>query len=78
LPKLEKTVFELERKLRLANSTLMNIPRAMPDNTNKLKNSRGNQMNDEESHGLIEEEKENLVAEMDFEVSFLFKFCKKN
>ena len=69
MPKLEKTVAELERRLRLANSTLNCLPRSFQDKSKKPNVKDKNLPIDEESHALInEEEKENLVAQMDFEV----------
>lgn len=69
MPKLEKTVAELERRLRLANSTLNSIPK-LNENTKSLNSKRKEKTPiDEESRGLMEEEeKQNLIAEMDFEV----------
>ena len=76
MPKLEKTVADLERRLRLANSTLNNVPMGgtrRKENLKKEKNIQG----DEENQGFIEEEKQNLIADMDFEVIFRI-FLKKS
>ena len=64
LPKLEKTVAELERRLRVANSSLNSVPVGF----NRKKENAKSEIRDEESHGLVEEEKQNLIADMDFEV----------
>lgn len=64
--KIEKTVAELERRLLMANQTLNCIPQAVKKQQNHFENQ------DDEKHGLMEEEKQNLIANMDFEVFIFF------
>lgn len=66
LLKIEKTVAELERRLLMANQTLNCIPQSNKKKQNHFESQ------DDEKHGLMEEEKQNLIADMDFEVYNFF------